>query len=268
MSMKMIVCVKQVIDPEEPPSSFGVDELAKRITLPPGVPSVISPFDKQAVEAALQVKDANGGTVTAISLGDKLDQDVLRDPLAMGADELVMLQDEAFADGDGWSTAYGLAMGIQKIGGFDLILCGRQDSDWDAGQVGTYLAEILGIPCITVAKKVEVIDGRLKVERVTAEGSEVIETTLPAVVTVSNELGLPRYPTVKQTMQAKRIKPKVWSREDIGAAAERVGASGRRVKLHDMRKPVRDTKCEMVRGATPEEAGANLAVKLREANLL
>lgn len=266
--MKMIVCVKQVIDPEEPPSSFGVDESARRIALPPGIPSVVSPFDKQAVEAALRVRDANGGTVTALSLGDKLDQDVLRDPLSMGADGLVMLQDEGFADGDGWSTAYGLAMGIRKIGDFDLILCGRQESDWDAGQVGTYIAAILGIPCITVAKNVEVIDGRLKVERVTSEGSEVIETTLPALVTVSNELGLPRYPTVKQTMQAKRIKPTIWSREDIGVDADRVGVRGRRLKLHAMRKPVRETKCEMVRGATPEEAGANLAVKLREANLL
>jgi electron transfer flavoprotein beta subunit len=266
--MKMIVCVRQVIDPEEPPSSFGVDESTNRITLPPGVPLVISPFDKQAVEAALRVKDAKGGTVTAVSLGDRLNRDVLRDPLAMGSDELVVLEDEAFADGDAWSTASALAAGIKKIGDFDLIFCGRQESDWDGGQVGTYIAGILGIPCITVAKKIEVIDGKLKVERVISEGNEIIETTLPAVVTVSNELGEPRYPTVRQTIQARKIKPVVWNHDDIGVLADHVGALGRRVKLLKLLKPVRDTKCEMIPGTTPEEAGANLAVKLREANLL
>ncbi|MFH0727303.1 MAG: electron transfer flavoprotein subunit beta/FixA family protein [Pseudomonadota bacterium] len=266
--MKIIVCVKQVVDPEEPPASFGVDEVANKITLPPGVPSVISPFDKQAVEAALRVRDETGGTVTAISLGDSLDRSVLRDPLAMGSDELVILEDEAFEDGDAWSTAYALAMGIKKIGDYGLIFCGRQESDWDDGQVGTYMASILDIPCITVAKKIDVIDGKVKVERVTSDGHEVVEASLPAVITVSNELGEPRYPTVKQTMQARKIKPVVWNRDDIGVLEDQVGAAGRRVKLLKLFKPIRDTQCEMIQGVSPEEAGANLAVKLREANLL
>lgn len=266
--MKMIVCIKQVVDPEEPPSSFGVDEAAKKISLPPGVPNVVSPFDKQAAEAALRIKDAQGGTVTALSLGNNLEPSVLRDPLAMGADELILLDDEVFADGDAWSTAYGLAMGAKKIGDYDLIFCGRQDSETDAGQVGTCIAKILNIACVTVAKKIDVADGKATIERVTDEGHEVITVDLPVVVTVSNELGEARYPTVKQTMKARKIKPTVWRHADLNLTAEQVGATGSKVKLVKMFKPIRDIECEMIPGATPEEMGANLAVKLRETNLL
>src|SRR3990172_7560964 len=112
--MNMIVCCKQVIDPEAPPASFKVDTSTNKVVPPPGVPPVISPFDEQAIEAALRIKDAKGGKVTAISLGTKLLRDVVKKPLSMGADELVLLEDDAFAEGDGWSTAYALAMGIKK----------------------------------------------------------------------------------------------------------------------------------------------------------
>jgi electron transfer flavoprotein beta subunit len=267
-SMKMIVCVKQVVDPEEPPSSFGVDENTNKIILPPGVPSVLNPFDKYALEAALRLKDEMGGKVTALSLGDGLDRSVMRDPLAMGADELVLLEDGLFADGDAWSTASALAKGIQKLGEFDVIFCGRQESDWDVGQVGSYIAGILKIPCITVAKKIEIADGKAIVERVTSNGFEILETALPAVITISNELGEPRYPTVKQTMKARKIDPVVWNQKDIGVEPNEVGASGRRLALVKLFKPLKEIRCKMVSGATPEEAGANLAITLKEAEIL
>ena len=266
--MKLIVCVKQVIDPEEPPSSFGVDESARKISLPPGVPSVVSPFDRQAVEAALRIKDDNGGKVTALSLGHDLSLPVLRDPLAMGADELILMDDPVFEDNDAWSTAYGLAMGAKKIGDFDIIFCGRQDSENDAGQIGTCIGKILNIPCVTVAKKIDVKEGKATIERVTDDGHEVLTVDLPVVVTVSNELGEARFATVKQTMKARKIKPVVWRHSDLDLTAEQVGVGDRKVKLVKMFKPVRDIHCEMIQGATPEEMGANLAVKLRDANLL
>jgi len=266
--MKLIVCVKQVIDPEEPPSSFGVDESACKITLPPGVPSVVSPFDRQAVEAALRIKDDKGGKVTALSLGHELSPAVLRDPLAMGADELVLLDDPVFENGDAWSTAYGLAMGAKKIGDFDIIFCGRQDSETDAGQIGTCMGKILNFPCVTVAKKIDVKDGKATIERVTDDGHEVLTVDLPLVVTVSNELGEARFATVKQTMKARKIKPVVWRHSDLDLTADQASVSGQKVKLVKLFKPVCDIKCEMIQGATPEEMGANLAVKLRESNLL
>jgi electron transfer flavoprotein beta subunit len=264
----MIVCCKQVIDPEAPPATFKVDTATNKVVPPQGVPPVISPFDEQAVEAALKIKDAKGGKITAISLGVNLLRDVVKKPLSMGADELILLEDPAFAEGDSWSTAYALAMAIKKVGKFDLIFCGRQASDWDSGQVGSAIAEILGLPSVTVAKKVEAADGKVKVERVTADGYEVIEVTLPALITVSNELGAARYPTIKGIMAAKRKEPTVWKPADIGVDPAKIGAAGRRTKLVKLFQPVREGKCEVITADTPEEAAVKLAQRLREVKAL
>jgi electron transfer flavoprotein beta subunit len=266
--MDMIVCCKQVIDPEAPPATFKVDAATNTVVPPQGVPPVISPFDEQAVEAALKIKDAKGGKITAISLGVGLLRDVVKKPLSMGADELILLEDAAFTEGDSWSTAYALAMAIKKVGKFDLIFCGRQASDWDSGQVGSAIAEILGLPSVTIAKKVEVTDGKVKVERVTADGYEVVEVTLPALITVSNELGAARYPTIKGIMAAKRKEPIVWKPADIGVDPASIGAAGRRTKLVKLFQPVREGKCEVVTADTPEEAAIKLAMRLREVKAL
>jgi len=264
----MIVCCKQVIDPEAPPATFKVDTATNKVVPPQGVPPVISPFDEQAVEAALGIKDAKGGKITAISLGVNLQRDVVKKPLSMGADELILLEDAAFAEGDSWSTAYALAMAIKKVGKFDLIFCGRQASDWDSGQVGSAIAEILGLPSVTIAKKVEAADGKVKVERVTADGYEVVEVTLPALITVSNELGAARYPTIKGIMAAKRKEPTVWKPADIGVDPATIGAAGRRTKLVKLFQPVREGKCEVLTADTPEEAAVKLALRLREVKAL
>jgi len=264
----MIVCVKQVIDPEASPDSFKVDAVKKTVTLPPSVSPVIDPYAEYAVEAALRVKDAQGGKITAISLGTSLLRDVVKKPLSMGADELVLLEDEAFGGGDSWTTAYTLAMAIKKVGDYDLIFCGRQASDWDAGQVGLGIAEILGLPSVTLARKVEVTDGKVRVERVADDGYAVISASLPAVITVSNELGEPRYPTIKGIMAAKKKEPIIWKPADIGVEPAQLGEAGRRAKLVKLFQPVHEGQCEIVDGETPEEAAANLALKLREAKIL
>ncbi len=266
--MNMIVCCKQVIDPEAPPASFKVDAASNKVVPPQGVPPVISPFDEQATEAALRIKDAQGGKITVLSMGTNLLRDVVKKPLSMGADELVLLEDDAFADSDSWSTAYALAMAIKKIGEFDVIFCGRQAADWDAGQVGSGIAQILGLPCVTVAKKVEITDGKAKVERVMPDGYEVIEVSLPAVITVSNELGEARYATIKGIMAAKRKEPIVWKPADIDVEPSQVGAAGRRGKLLKLFQPVREGECEIIGGENAEEAAANLASKLREVKVL
>ncbi len=266
--MNMIVCCKQVIDPEAPPASFKVDASANKVVPPPGVPPVISPFDENAVEAALRIKDAKGGKITVLSLGNNLLREVVKKPLSMGADELVLLEDEAFTEGDSWSTGYALAMAMKKIGGYDLIFCGRQAADWDAGQVGSAIAEILGLPSVTLAKKIDITDGKARVERVTPDGYEVVEVSLPALITVSNELGEARYPTIKGIMAAKRKEPVVWKPADIGVDPSQLGATGRRTRLLKLFQPVRVGKCEIVAGESPEEAAVALALKLREAKML
>jgi electron transfer flavoprotein beta subunit len=264
----MIVCCKQVIDPEAPPASFKVDTSTNKVVPPPGVPPVISPFDEQAIEAALRVKDAQGGKITAISLGIGLLRDVVKKPLSMGADELVLLEDEAFDGGDGWSTANALAMAIKKIGEYDIIFCGRQAADWDSGQVGSAIAEILGLPSVTLAKKIDITDGKARVERVTADGYQVIEVSLPALITVSNELGEARYPTIKGIMAAKKVEPIVWNPADIGVDPSQIGAAGRRTKLLKLFQPVREGTCEIIEGDSVEEAAVSLALKLREVKVL
>ncbi|MFC2032411.1 electron transfer flavoprotein subunit beta/FixA family protein [Chloroflexota bacterium] len=266
--MNIIVCVKQVTDPEAPPSSFKIDAANNKVVPPPGVSPVLDPYGEYAVEGALKIKDAQGGKITVISLGTNLLRDVVKKPLAMGADELILLEDEAFVEGDSWATAHALAMAIKKAGDYDLILCGREASDWNAGQVGSGISEILGLPSITLAQKIEVTDNQARVERVTADGYEVIEVPLPALITVSNEIGEPRYPTIKGIMSAKKKEPTIWNPADIGVEAAEIGASGRRAKILKLFQPVREGKCEIVEGESPEEAATNLAVKLREAKIL
>lgn len=267
MPVNMIVCCKQVIDPEAPPASFKIDPSSNQVVPPPGVPPVISPFDEQAVEAALRIKDSQGGKITVLSLGNNLLREVVKKPLSMGADELILLEDPAFEGGDSWSTAYALTMAIKKIGQFDLIFCGRQAADWDAGQVGSGIAELLGIPSVTVAKKVEVVDGKAKVERVIADGYQVIEVTMPALITVTNELGEARYATLKGIMAAAKKQPVIWKPADIGVEPGQIGTSGRKNKLLKLFQPVKEGKCEIVAADSPAEAGAKLAQRLRESKL-
>jgi len=266
--MNMIVCVKQVLDPEAPPASFKIDNATSKVVPPPGVSPVVDPYGEYAIEAALKIKDALGGKITAISLGINLLRDVIKKPLSMGADELILLEDEAFIEGDSWSTAYAMAMAIRKIGEYDLILCGREASDSNAGQVGLGIAEVLGLPSVTLARKIDITDSKARVERVTADGYEVVEVSLPALITASNEIGEPRYPTIKGIMAAKRKEPIIWKPADIGVEPAQIGAAGQRTKTLKLFQPVHEGKCEIMEGETPEEAAANLALKLREAKIL
>jgi electron transfer flavoprotein beta subunit len=186
----------------------------------------------------------------------------------MGADELILLEDEAFEGGDSWSIAFALATAIKKVGEYDIIFCGRQAADWDAGQVGSGIAEILGIPGVTLAKKVEATDGKARVERVISDGYQVIEVTLPALITVSNELGEARYATLKGIMAASKKQPVVWKPADIGLDSSQLGAAGRKTKLLKLFQPVKEGKCEIIGGDTPAEAGTKLAERLREAKII
>jgi electron transfer flavoprotein beta subunit len=266
MPVNMIVCCKQVPDPEAPPAVFKV--VNNKMTLPPDVKPVIGQYEEFALEAALKIKDAMGGKITALSLGHNFVRDVIKKALAVGSDELILLEDEAFDGGDSWSTANALAAAIKKIGQYDLIFCGRQSSDWDAGQVGPGIAEILGLPAVTLVRKVEIIDGKAKVEQVMPDGYQVIEVQLPAVIVVTSGLGALRYATLKGIMAAAKKQPVVWKPADIGLEAGQAGAAGRRSKLEKLFQPVKEGKCEMIEGDTPAEAGAKLAGRLREAKLL
>jgi electron transfer flavoprotein beta subunit len=262
--MNIIVCVKQVIDPEAPPASFKIDTANNRAEMK-GAPPVIDPYGEYAVEAALRLKEVTGGKITIITIGLNLLREVVKKPLAMGGDELILLEDEVFTKGDSWTTAYVLGLAIKRKGDYNLILCGREASDTNAGQTGPAIAEILGLPCIVLARKIESKDNAIKVERVNSSGYDVIESPLPAVVTVSNEIGQPRYPTIKGIMSAKKVEPIIWKPADIGFEAD---VASQRTKIQKLFQPVHEAKCEFAAGEIPEEMAVNLATKLREAKIL
>ena len=267
--MNIIVFVKQVMDPETPQASFKIDEARNKVMPVQGVAPVVNGFDENAVEAALRIKEEDSDTtIKVISLGKDLVLDVIKKPLSMGADELYLLQDDAFQEGDAYSIAYALSLAVKKLGDFDLVICGRQASDTDRGQVGVAVAEMLGIPSITIGKSVKVSDGKVAVERVRSDGTEFVEAPLPALVTVSNELGEPRYPTLRGIMQAGRKQPTVWSAADIGADPSKTGADGRVVDMTKLFVPASEKVCEFVEGENAADAGRHLARKLREAKLI
>ncbi|HJN85920.1 MAG: electron transfer flavoprotein subunit beta/FixA family protein [Dehalococcoidia bacterium] len=266
MPVKIAVLAKQVIDPEMPMAAFRVDSAAKVVVTPPNIPPVVNGFDENAVEAALRIKDAQDVTITVISSGTSFALDVMKKPLSMGADDLYLLQDDAFANTvDSFFTAQVLAAAIRKLEGFDLVICGRQASDWDNAQVPLGIAEILGLSCITLCRKVDVTDGKVVAERVIPDGYEVLEASLPALVTVSNELGQPRYPTLRGIMAATRKRPTIWAVADLGIEAAQLQS---RVTLHELFVPERTQDCEIIEGENDADAGRQLALKLREAKLL
>jgi electron transfer flavoprotein beta subunit len=266
--LRMVVCCKQTLDPEAPPAAFKIDSATRRMTLPADIKPVIGQYDEFALEAALRLKDKVGGKITVMSLGNKLVRDVIKKALAVGGDELVLLEDAAFEDSDSWSTAYALSLAIKKLEGYDVVFCGRQSSDLDAGQVGAGLAELLGHPLVTLARKVEAIDGGLRIEQVIPDGFQVVEVKTPVVVTVTSELGNLRYAVLKGIMAAARKQPIVWTPVDLGIAPSQVGASGRRLRLARLYQPVKEARCEIIAADTAAEAGANLAARLREAKVI
>jgi electron transfer flavoprotein beta subunit len=255
--MNMIVCVKEILDPEIPAKLFKVDPEAKRAIKPPDIQTVISDYDESAVEAALKIKDSIDSKVTVISLGGESAKNVIRRCIAMGADEGVLLSDPLFNDSDSFATASALAQAIKKVGDFDLILCGRQEGDWDAGQVGSGIAELLGIPSITMLGNVEVKDGKVLIERMVSDGRETVEVPTPALATVSSEIGEPRYPSFRRVREASKMEIPTWTAQDVTPA-------NARNKMLSLFVPKREAKCDFITGATPEEAGANLALKLKE----
>jgi electron transfer flavoprotein beta subunit len=263
--VRIIVCMKQVLDPEAPSSAFQVDSEAKRVIPPKGVPPVLNPFDENALEAALRIKDAQGAEITVISMGPSLAKPIMRKALAVGADQLILLEDSAFADLDSYSTAHVLALAIKKLGEYDLILCGREAADTDAGQVGSGIAEILGIPSVTVIRNVEVSNEKVRVERVVSDGYQVIEAPMPVLVTASSEAGELRMAALKAIMEAQKKTVMTWDAQELGVDLSQM----KRVNLRQLFTPDhRECRCEMVEGQSPEEAGANLAAKLREAGIV
>lgn len=259
--LNIVVCMKQVLDPEAPVSGFKIDEHSKSIIPPPGTMPVLSPFDENALEAALKIKDTQGDTkITVLSMGPSLAKPVFLRTMATGADQVILLDDPIFREADSFFTATTLAETIKQIGCYDVIFCGRQAADTDAGLVGPGIAEMLEISLVTMAQKVEAYENRLRVEQINGDGYDILDVQLPVLITVSNEMGDLRYPTTKNLLASKKAKPTVW---DAGVLNIDFGTL-KKMELIDMYIPIRKVDCQMAEGTSPEEAAVQLAVLLQQ----
>lgn len=260
--MEIIVCVKQVLDPDLPPAKFMVDVEKNRVIPPEGIPLVMNPYDAIAVEAALRMKDEKGGRIMVITLGDQSVEDTVRKALAMGADEGLILSDPSFEESDGFGVAYILSQAIRRIEKYDLILCGRQAVDWDMGIVGSAIAEYLGIPVVTLGKGIQASDGKVNVERLTMNGYETFEVRLPALVTVSNELGRARIPSGWGIIKAAKKEVSVWTAKEAGVDSSKIGRAAVRNPLLKLYNSSYDRQCEFITGQDMAEMASKLANKI------
>ena len=266
--MDIIVCIKQVQDPDIPPRDFKVDEEKMDVIPPANVSPVINGFCENAVEAAIKLKEEHGGKITVMTLGDQKARDGLKKCLAMGCDEAVLLQDEAFDGSDAFATARILASAIQKLDGFDILLCGRLSSDWSYGTTALALAEALDLPSVSQLQKLEKTDAGMRCERALEDGVEVIEVSTPCLLTASNEINTPRLPSVKGILMASRKQIPVWGVEDIGIDPALVGKGAATFEVTKFYKPVFDGNCEFIEGESLEEAAGALALRLREDKII
>lgn len=265
--MRIVVCVKEVLDPD----AVNNYALAGRLVIgadgksltQTAIPRLINAYDEQAIEAALRLRDAGAAcTIAVVSVGAD-PTDILKHAGALGADEIAAINvDTATLDCHG--AAVLLSAYIRKRGGADLVLCGRQASDDDQGVVPALLGEMLGMPVVTIARAVELAQpataSAVRITRVTPDGDEVVEVRCPAVVTVSNEIGTPRYPTTAKKLAARRMKPTACSVSDLGVSPEDLQPH---VKLVRQFVPTVQGQCEVLSAATPAEVADQLIARLR-----
>jgi electron transfer flavoprotein beta subunit len=255
--MNIVVCVKQVPATMEVKINKETNTIIRE-----GVESVLNPFDAYAVEEGVRIKEKTGGKVTVLSMGIPAVAVMLKETIALGVDDAVLLSDRAFAGSDTLATSYALSMAIKKIGSVDLIICGKQAADGDTAQVGPSLAEKLGIPHTTCVKKIEEItESYIKCQRMTEDGYEVVELPLPAVITVVKEINEPRLPSLKGMMRAKKAVVTVWTADDVGTDKSRCGLQGSPTQVVKTFVPTHDVTAEMIEG-TPEQQAEKLADKL------
>lgn len=220
--MHIIVCIKQV------PNTTDVKiDPVKNTLIREGVDSIINPFDTYAIEEAVRLKERFTGKVTVVTMGPPQAESALKEAISLGCDEGILVSDRKFAGSDTWATSYTLACAIKKIGAFDIILCGKQASDGDTAQVGPGISTHLDIPQVTYVKKIEEIrDGKARVERMTEEGYDIVETPIPCLFTVVKEINTPRLPSLKGMMKAKSAKIIQWTAADINSDPRNIGLDG------------------------------------------
>ena len=219
--MRIIIPIKQV--PET--SNVKMDPETGTMVRE-GVESIINPLDLYSIETGIRLKEKYGGEIIVVSMGPKKAEEALKEAIAMGCDDGVLLTDRFFAGSDTFATSYTISKAIEKLKPFDLILCGERATDGDTAQVGPGIASLLGLPLSTFTSKVEVEDGHIKANRLIEGGYEVLNLPMPALVTVVKEIADPRLPTLTGKLKAKKLEIKQWTAKEIEADPENLGLKG------------------------------------------
>jgi electron transfer flavoprotein beta subunit len=263
--LHIVVCMKPVPDPKK----WGKLKLdPETMLLRRGdVPAIINPLDRNAIEQALVLREAHGGSVTVLTMAPPDAEEQLSETLAMGCDRACLLSDPAFAGADTLATAVALTAAIGKLPPFDLVLCGAYSADGSTAQVGPQLAELLEVPDFTQAIALEVRDNLVRARCRMEDGDTVYETTLPAVATLSREANVPRLPTMRGIMRAAQVGVERWTAEDLGLDTCAVGLKGSPTQMLNVFTPPSGRKGEILQG-TANEAAAQLVERLRSARLI
>lgn len=256
--MNIVVCIKQV-----PDSAAKVTAESGRVSWG-DAPLVMNPWDEYAVEAALQLAEASGDDVTVISAGGESVKEALKTALAMGCSQAILISDPAIEGADSRAVACVLANAIQKVGGVDVAFFGKQAIDGDMGVTGAQTARYLGWPIISLASKIQAQGGGLRIERTIEEGKQIVETKLPAALTVSKDIGEPRYPSFMGIRKASRANIPVWKLSDLGIQAPQSVVRWPEVTS----PPAREVKTEIITGSSPQEIAEKLADKILEEKVL
>lgn len=261
--MNVVVCLKQVPGATDVKIDSQTNTLIRQ-----GIKNIINPFDTYALEEGVRIKERGGGKVTVLSMGPPQAEEALREAISLGADEAILLSDKAFAGADTLATAYTLTGAINKLGQYDILICGRQTIDGDTGQVGPELAEMLGIPFVAYVSKIEEIaNGHMRVQRMIEEGHEVIETPLPAVITVVKEINAPRLPSLRGITRSKSASIPVWTVQDLDIDRDMVGLSGSATRVIKIFFPQRTCQSEIFQGELENQVEC-LVGKLKDADLI
>ena len=252
--MRIILPIKQV--PET--TAVRMDEQTGTM-IREGVEAIVNPLDLYAIEVALQLREAHGGDVIAISMGPLKAMSALKEAIAMGADSAVLLSDRAFAGSDTWATSYVLAAGIRRLGGADVIVCGERATDGDTGQVGPGIAAMLDLPVMTYVSGIDrVADGRCRVHRLVEDGYEVLEASLPVLLTVVKEIGDPRLPTLRGKQKARKADIPTWGPDALDVGADKIGQNGSPTRVVKIFRPTVTRECRKVMAM--DESGVHDAV--------
>jgi electron transfer flavoprotein beta subunit len=262
MGLEILVCIKQVPHPDHF-SEIHVNAGKGRV-IADGIPVIMNPLDRHAVEEALRNRERFSGRITVIRMGRPRLQKAVGEALAMGADRAVLLYDTAFASPDTLATAFTLFYAIRKLGRFDLIYCGNETVDSGTAQVGPMLAELLDIPQVSSVQEISFIDEKvLEVKRALERGRMKVRLKLPALLSVTRDINTPRLPTVQGIMEVAQKEVVIWNAKDIKVPLANVGLKGSSIHVAGVHEYKTGRRHEIVQGS-PQEKARRAVARLKE----